>query len=161
MVLRVLLRSAPLAARAALGGDASRHMSFGTVSCRCSGRGNARHLARASLMAVLTAGLLTSGPPRLGPYDILLFATPAVPQAQGRGRSGIRRLSVSASRSRRTDMRATTSDHRVEPSRPVDPRTLLGDSMSRGRDTGPESVGPVGIVTNGTSRWDLSSSINS
>ncbi len=39
---------------------------------------------RTSLVAVLTLGTLASLGPRLGPFDILLFPTPAAPQAQGR-----------------------------------------------------------------------------
>lgn len=43
-------------------------------------------LGRTPLVAILAVGTLTSVGPRLGPFDIPLFPTPAVPQAQGRAR---------------------------------------------------------------------------
>jgi hypothetical protein len=45
---------------------------------------NRTAVGRTPLAAVVALGTLTSLGPRLGPYDILLFATPAAPQAQGR-----------------------------------------------------------------------------
>jgi hypothetical protein len=51
----------------------------------CQGRGAVRR-TRLSLAALGAGALMSAGPPRQGPYDIILFPTRTVPHAQGHAR---------------------------------------------------------------------------